>query len=186
MQLKSVFLFFAIFLVVGTKAQDKQKIESLDDYFGGIPLKSGFAKWVEYLYRHPYMGLDSADYLGSYSSFKPGIQSHFPFPDSVLVKIRAGNQLVALYGAKDTTVSHDLLIEGIFGSGKEAEKAANKCYNQLHKLFKKHYRYWTDFYKNRVFYQNGKNTAFPNFMMMVDFSKKNNFYFVMLVYEPAS
>ena len=116
-----IIIFYLIFSFPG-KAQSPDTITTLDSFFAGIPVKEGFAKWVEYLYNHPHMGLDSANYRGSYSSMKPGIKSHFPFPDSVQVKILAGDLLLKINETDKLLRSHELCIEAVFGDDKVAEK----------------------------------------------------------------
>jgi hypothetical protein len=180
---KTFVIIFYLLLSFQGKTQTEDSITTIDDFFTGIPVKAGFAKWVEYLYKHPYLGLDSANNRGSYSSLKPGIKSHFPFPDSVQVKILAGNMLRKIPGIDKLIVQQELFIEAVFGNGKAGEKSAREYFEQLKNLLKKYYKKRDTYSYDRVYYSKGVNKDFSDFMITVDYSEELNFYFVMLVYE---
>ncbi len=181
-QVKKILVTAYVLLIVYCgKAQNIDTITTLDSFFAGIPVQQGFAKWVEYLYKHPNMGLDSANNRGSYSSLKSGA-SHYPFPDSIQVKILAGDELFDIKGVKKLVRSHDLYIEGVFGNHKRSEKNTWKCYGQLHKLFKKYYSVRNSGFSS-VYYKKGVNDKFPDFSMHIGFSPELNFYYILLIYE---
>lgn len=168
---KILAIIFYLLLNIQGKCQSSDTVTTLDSFFAGIPVKEGFTKWVEYLYKHPHMGLDSANYRGSYSSLKPGIKSHFPFPDSVQVKILAGNELRKIPGIDKLIVHQELLIEAVFGNTRKGEKDALKCFEQLKKVFRKYYKTRTS-YDSMVGYSKGVNDNFPPFILIVDYSKE--------------
>lgn len=128
--MKKIFLLSRLFLLTCfASSQDTGGISSLDDLFVGIPLKEGYPKWVEYISAHPFLGFDSANNRGVYSSMKQGIKTHFPFPDSVLVKLLAERQSVVIGGK--TLISYTMKIEGVFGKRNGAREVAKDCFRKL-------------------------------------------------------
>ncbi len=180
---KIFFIFLAFFLCIATFAQEVKKIESLDSFFAGLPLQKNYEKWVEHIYTHPYLGIDSAGKKGLYSSFKPGIKSHFPFPDSVKVKLLlfTGLNIDPSRRFPNDTV-RSVFIEGIFGSNKNAKKDADKCFNQLKSLLSNNYKimnvnpsgYAVGFIK-------GINENFPDIILERGYFKEQGFYYVLLL-----
>lgn len=179
---RSLVIVLYLLLNLSGKAQSADTITTLDIFFAGIPVKEGFTKWVEYLYKHPHLGLDSANYRGSYSSLKPGIKSHFPFPDSVKVKILAENELRKIPNVNNLIRHNKLIIEVVFGNSNESETSSRKCFEQLKKIVKKYYKI-RDNYKSKIDYSKGININFPDFTLLIDYSKELDFYFVMMITE---
>jgi hypothetical protein len=176
---KKFVIVFYLLLSFQTNAQTENKITTIDDFFAGIPVKAGFEKWVEYLYKHPHMGLDSANYRGSYSSLKPGIKSHFPFPDSVQIKILAEDKLIKIQGIDTLIRQQELLVQASFTNKKTSERNAWKCFEELKKTFKNYYRRRNSFV-DAIYYSEGKTSNFPPFILQIEYSNKLGIYYVII------
>jgi len=183
-RLKLQVIIFLSAIPVFVAAQTPGKILTLDTYFNGIPLRLGYDEWVKYVAAHPSMGIDSSNDRGIYSSYKAGMKSHFPFPDSLLVKIllikdrgKAWQQPAPYV---DTTKG--VAIEVVTGNNKEARKTAAAIFKQLRKELESYFekRVFTNF-GEASFYQ-GKTEQFPNVTLIKAYSKELHFYFVMIEY----
>ncbi len=139
--MKNNFLFFFIAYSFVSFAQDNKTNESLARFFAGIPLQESFEQWVKHVYASPYLGIDSTSKMGIYSSFKPGIKSYYPFPDSALVKMLF--QKTVFYDSL-TNVSTDstntIQIEGVFLNNKEGRKKSIQAFKALRKELNAYYR----------------------------------------------
>lgn len=172
--MKKIFLLSRLFLLpFFATSQNTGGIRSLDDLFVGIPLKEGYPKWVEYISAHPFLGFDSANNRGVYSSMKPGIRTHFPFPDSVLVKLLAERQSVVIGGK--TLISYSMKIEGVFGKRNNAKEAAKDCYRKLKKLLRPYYRNF-----DGTYFRKGHSPAFPDCSLEWGYLSKIDYYIVLL------
>lgn len=180
-------LFLLISFSFSGIAQKHNAITTVDSFFVGIPVKEGFIKWLEYISAHPFMGIDSANYRGSYSSLKNGIKSHFPFPENIQVKILTGREQPSKATIEKPTSQYELSIEGVFGNDKSARRAAKNCYDELKSILKKYYKTKdTDNYFSFIKYSKGINTDFPDIILYMDYSKELGFYFVMLTYTESA
>jgi hypothetical protein len=188
---KAIIICIAVLLTaLNTSSQQTNKFANLNRFFAGIPLQSGFEKWSDYVAAHPYLGIDSTTERGNYSSFKPGIKSYFPFPDSLQVKILF--QKTMLFD----TISRQFIdsfasikMEGIFGDGKQAKQEATKFYKGLRIEFKKYYRYRSKSqsgFARAHFFRKGKNNSFLNCSLHLSYSKKFNFFYILLLYVDKS
>jgi hypothetical protein len=182
--LKKIFtISLAFLLCITTFAQKIKKVASLDSFFAGLPLQKSYAKWVEHINTHPYLGIDSVSKKGLYSSFKPGMKSHFPFPDSVKVKIMLFTGLNIDSSGRlpvDTVIS--AFIEGVFGNTRNAKKDADKCFNQLKSLLSKNYKIMnSDPSGYGVGFIKGINENFPDVILERGYFKEQDFYYVLLI-----
>ena len=184
--MKKIVAIYVLMLLtfLNANGQQSNRFTTLDRYFAGIPLQSSFEKWFDYVASHPYLGIDSTTKKGNYSSFKPGIESYFPFPDSLKVKILFQKTLFF------DTISRQFIdsfksvqIEGIFGNGKSAKKEAAKFFKGLSRELMKYYRHesrnnYTTFFSYNRF--NSKNL--PVCTIYSGYSEEFKFYYVRLTY----
>ena len=161
-------------------------LNTLDGFFGGVPLQQSYEKWYKFIYSHPNMGIDSVNERGAYSSLK-GITNQFPFPDSILVKILF--EKIIYFDSltnRDVDSTSNIAFEGVFGKDKIAQKESISFYKKLRKELKKDYKEEAPgsrrFYS---FFSNGKNENFMPCMLFQDYSDEFKFYFVMLVYDTS-
>lgn len=127
----SVIACFTLLLTLKGKAQDTTKIKSLNAFFAGIPITEGADSCKQFILTNPLFGIDSINEKGSiYSSPKSGMKDHFPFPDSVQVKIS-----ISLYKGWTVPVLRTLpmntqivSITALFGTGKSSGKASTEVY----------------------------------------------------------
>src|SRR6185295_18976651 len=139
--MKKYFLFLFLVSAIISFGQEDHANESLDRYFAGIPLKESFDKWFQYLLNNPYLGVDSFNERGVYSSFKPGMKGEFPFPGVTHVKILFKK---IIYYDSLTHVSADstneVTIEGVFPDNKMGKKESIEVFRYLVKSLKVNYK----------------------------------------------
>jgi hypothetical protein len=184
--IKRINVLFLLFLLsLNAQAQKKDNLETLDEFFAGVPLKNDFSKWYYYIKNHSYLGIDSTGKRGHYSSFKPGIQSHSPFPDSIPVKLLFKKTVF-----RDSLSSNDfdstllIMIEGIFAGDKSGRKLSEKVFNQLRKKLRSHYKQavnYVDF--SGYWFKRGKSTAFPDCSIWQGYEPDKKFYYVLISYD---
>ena len=167
-------------------AQSSSANESLDRYFAGLPVRESYEMWVRYIIRHPHLGVDSINERGGYSSFKPGIKDHFPFPDSIQVKILFQK---TLYYDSITNISIDstneISIEAVFPNNKLGRRGSAKVFNEVRKVLRRNYTSGVfENYSNGygVLFSRGRNENFPDCSLSKGHSKELRFYFVMITY----
>jgi len=182
--MKKYFLFLLSLYNIASYAQNNSN-ESLDQYFAGIPLREGFEKWVHYVFNHPYMGVDSFNERGIYSSLKPGMKSHFPFADSVKVKLLFQK---TIYYDSVTNVStdstHEISIEGIFPHNKIGRKQSVKAFRDLSKSLKAKYKRIAIEYSGRsLSLRQGRSESFPDCSIHQGYYEELRFYYVMINYS---
>jgi hypothetical protein len=180
----SSFLFLFSFFI-SVSAQQSNKFATLDRYFAGIPLQSGFESWYYYVSSHPYLGIDSSSRRGNYSSFKPGIESYFPFPDSMAVKILF-HKVIYMNASTHQFIDSfkSVSIEANFGPDKFARRESVKFYKGLRKELMRNYRYeYRDYYNQASWFYRGKNKNFPYCSIFFGYSEERKFYYVLLSYN---
>lgn len=184
--MKKISLSFLIFSIsIFSTAQGLKKIESLDSFFAGIPLQKSYDKWIEHINIHPYLGIDSVSEKGLYSSFKAGIKNHFPFPDSVKVKILVYSAInIDSSGKFPNDTVKRVSIEALFGSTKKAKKESYTYFNDLKSVLKNYYGTMNDSpFGDAYGFIKGKNRDFPDVMLFRGYLEAQNFYYVMIVCE---
>jgi hypothetical protein len=180
-----------LFLVVSgsivANAQKDINLNSLDRFFGGVPLQQSFEKWFEYISSQPYMGIDSIKERGVYSSFKKGIATNFPFPDSIFVKVLF--QKIIYFDSltnKDVDSVSTIIFEGVFGNDKLAKKESIEFYKKMRKELKKNYKEENSgSYSFYSFFMKGRNENFLPCQLFRDYSEELKFYFVMMSYDTS-
>lgn len=182
---KILFIFLVVCDYMGLLAQEERRFSTLDRFFAGIPLQSGFEKWVEYVAIHPHLGIDSTNRRGNHSSFKPGIESYFPFTDSLQVKLVFQK---IIYAEAKTLQFLDsvktIYIEGLFGSGKPAKKESNKFFRGLRRELMRYYRYeYRDYSEPASWFYRGKSSNFPYCSLHHGYSIQLKSYYVLLSYN---
>ena len=182
--IKTLLLFAATaFCCFVSSAQSNNAIETLDDYFAGVPLKEGFDKWARHLMADPLIGLDSFNERGIYSSFKPGIKTHFPFPDSIKVKILVTK--VVYYDSitkKSFDSTSEISMEAVFENNKAGKKASIAVFKKLRKGLGKHYDREDMSSSGTLWFTRGRTQEFLNCYLLQDHADDLGFYFVMLNY----
>jgi hypothetical protein len=185
--MKNIPVIFFLLLLPGLNAnsQHNNKYATLDRFFAGIPLQSGFGQWFEYVASHPYLGIDSTTRRGNHSSFKPGIKSYFPFPDSLNVQL-VFQKLI--FADANTGLFVDSLktieIEGLFGNGKPAKKESIKFFRGLRRELMSDYRYeYRDYYEPASWFYRGKSRNFPYCSLHYGYSDRLKSYYVLLSYN---
>jgi hypothetical protein len=170
---------------VSSSAQQSSRFATLDRYFAGIPLQSSFENWYDYVSSHPYLGIDSSSRRGNFSSFKPGIESYFPFPDSMGVKILFHKVIYMNASTRQFIDSFkQVSIEANFGSDKFARRESVKFYRGLRKELMKNYRYeYRDYYNQASWFYRGKSKSFPYCSIYYGYSDRFKFYYVTLSYN---
>jgi len=120
--------------------------------------------------------------MGNYSSFKVRA-SHFPFPDSINVKILFRKVLLLDQESRSfTDSSYELYIEGVFGKTKASEKASAEFYETLRRKLSKYYRTQNSLGEESSAFSIGKNDNYPNCRLTRLFSPSLKTYFVILFY----
>lgn len=149
-----------MFSCITTNAQDSTKVESLDAYFGGIPLQEGFTKWIEYITSSPNLGIDSSNSRGFYSSFKKEIKTHFPFPDSIPVRILLYEETIAGSKTNKPSIKETVLIEGVFNDKKNSSTEMTNCFRKLYAQLNTYYLRKDNSPGERYLFKS-KNNNFP-------------------------
>jgi hypothetical protein len=181
-----IFILLAFFLCDTTFSQEAKKIESLDSFFAGIPLQKKYEQWVAHINSHPYLGIDSTNKKNIYSSFKPGVKSHFPFPDSIKVKLLLYSAInIDSLGKFPNDTIKTVSIEGIFGNNKKSRKEAYTCFNDLKLLLKNYHGIKNDGppFDDAAGFIKGINENFPDVMLFRGYNEEQHFYYVLLLCE---
>ena len=170
---------------LNANGQDKNKFFTLDRFFAGIPLQSNFEKWYAYVAANPNLGIDSTNRQGNHSSLKPGIESYFPFPDSLLVKIVFQRIIYTDAITREHIDSFNTItIAGFFGIGKPARQESHKFYRGLRRELMRFYRYeYRDYYEPASWFYRGKGESFPYCSLHFVFDEKIKSYSVLLAYN---
>lgn len=186
-RMKKIQVLFLFVLLVGLNAnsQGNNKFSTLDRYFAGIPLQSTFEQWYDYVAGHPHLGIDSSNRRGNHSSFKPGMENYFPFPDSMKVKITFQKVIFADAKTRQFIDSFKTVeIQGLFGTGKPAKKESNKFFKGLRRELMRDYRYeYRDYYEPASWFYRGKSSSFPNCSLHYGYSNRLKSYYVLLSYN---
>ena len=171
---------------VSNTALAQTNAESLDQYFAGAPIKGGFEKCVKYLVNSPFLSADSVTKRGIYASLRPGIRSHFPFPDSVSVKMLFLKTIfVDSISNTPFDSSYEISIEGVFPDNRQGRRASAKFFFQLQKDLGKHYRSSATSYIHEgqyCFLSMGRTPEFPECSLEQSYYDKLKFYFVLINY----
>lgn len=179
---KCLAILFLFLYQQSSTAQDIKRINTLDSFFAGIPLQKRFEDWALFINSHQGLGIDSFSKMGIYSSLKPSGPAHFPFPDSVAVKIFITTGIDTDSSGKvlnDTTRSAH--IAGLFGNAKKAEKEAERIYSFIQSLLKPFYHAMdTQSTAFSIGFRNGMNSDFPDMTLDKGFSRISNSYYVRL------
>ena len=158
-------------------------VQSLDEYFAGVSLNAGFENWVTFFSTDKYLGLDSSNERGIYSSIKPGRSDYFPYSSKYQVKFLFDKEIV--YPLKNSGLPVDtaesIFIESIFPPNKSGKKAMDSCFKKLFKELK-HYYKQNDENGPTIFFYNGINKKFPDLLFERAYSEKHRFYYVLLSY----
>lgn len=166
-------------------AQEKNNAESLDHFFAGVPLKEDFVKWFNYINGHPYMGIDSSGKRGFYSSLKRGIKSHFPFPDSLPVKLLLKKTIFRdsiTNEAFDSAAS--IMIEGVFPDNKAGRKQSRELFKEIRKTLRRYYRQEiVSNYSAGSWFKKGKIDNFPDCSIWQGYEESRKFYYVLIGYD---
>lgn len=149
----------------------------LNTYFFGIPLHGDYVARVNYVSDTAMLGIDSVNSQGAFSSVKCGT-NHFPFPDSVPVKI-----LLMPESAVPLTNHWSVNIEAVFSNDIRGRKKAYQCFSDVRELFRPYYKIETSQYgENQFSKMTGKSDQHPNFIMYVEHDMRLNGWFVILSY----
>ncbi len=180
-RLNQILLAFSVFtLMSASQAQDK-KLVSLDSLFAGVPLRSGFDQWHDYVSTHPQLGIDSISPRGYYSSFKKNWLDHFPFSGAVGVKLLYNEEKIDLHDGKTVDTVKAIMIEGLFTETKEGIKQSRKAYQSIRKKLNPYYRSTTEM-GYACFFSKGLNNNFPDCMMYTTYSKTLKLYVVIIAF----
>jgi hypothetical protein len=147
--------------------------------FYNIPLTGGnYKKWKEEFKKRKDLGIDSIAGMGIYSSLKSG--DHFPFPDSIPVKLLIDTALIETDSA---TYLFDLLkIEGVFGDHKQSKNNVQSFYNDFVNKMKNYYlTVEADSIEKVTSFSGGKNYKFPSFRIYWGYLEELRFFY--LVFE---
>lgn len=166
-------------------SQPARSFETLDRFFAGTPLQEGFDKWHSYFTNNPYLGIDSTNRMGNHSSFKPGIKSYFPFPDSTVVKIIFKKTLLMDVSTRQFVDSMSTIeVRGIFGKNKPAKKESRKFYKGVRKELMRFYKYeFRDYEGQSSWFYRGKSANFLNCSLHFGTNEKTGEHYVQLVYS---
>jgi hypothetical protein len=148
-------------------------------------LKGSFDKWYQYVAANRHLGIDSTTRRGNYSSFKKGIDSYFPFPDSLQVKMLF-QKVVRIDGRTRQFIDSfkTIDVEGLFGSGRMARKESIRFYKGLRRELMTNYRYeYRDYFNSASWLYRGKSDAFPNCSIYHGYSEELKSYFVIISYS---
>ena len=183
--MRKYLLLIIIAYGIDSFAQGNNKTETLNDFFAGVPLQESFESWVHYVTTHPYLGIDSFNSRGLYSSFKPGIKNYFPFSDSMKVKLLF--QKTVYYDSltnNPTDSINDILIEGVFQDNKVGKKESIEVFKTVRKKLRANYynEYMYPDYERYVVFFEGKNMNFPDCFLTQSHSDDLRFYYVMIYY----
>jgi hypothetical protein len=183
---KIIFILIFYFLSIATIAQELKKVETLDSIFAGIPLKRNFEKWIEHINTHPFLGIDSTGKQGIYSSYKSGIKSHFPFPDSIKVKLKIYSALnIDSCGQYSNDTIKIASLEGNFGNNKKAKKLSSESFKYMKLLLKNYYKTVNEggVFEDAAGFINGINENFPDVMLFRGYNEEKHFYYILLICE---
>ncbi len=186
MPLKKILLLILCINLVVLQCASQDRIRSLKDLYLGIPVQAGFDNCQKYISGHPLWGIDSIGKRGIYSSFKQG-KDHFPFPDSVSIRL-----LLAPSRAKawDTPLWTDstrgISIEAVLGNHSNSLQTSVRLYKELRKMLKKHYKKRKvnrpASYMYEELFSKGRSKDFPDCILVRGFEPSVNIYFVVLEY----
>lgn len=165
--------------------QSARQFETLDRFFAGVPLKEGFEKWFMHFATNPYFGIDSTTLLGNHSSFKSGIETYFPFPDSTSVKIIFRKTIMMDVSTRRFIDSASIIeVQGVFGIDKPAKKESRKFYRGIRKELMRFYRYeFRDYEGQSSWFYKGKTSNFLNCSLHFGTDDKTGEHFVLLAYS---
>ena len=167
---------------MATSAQKSPVIKSLDDFFTGIPLQSGFPKWMEYISSDSTLALDSSKSWGFYSSIKHN-RSHFPFDTDIPVRIIFHED--AQRFDKPEAISYQkemIMIDGLFPGNTAGKKASIQCFNELKAQLKQYYSKHKQDQKEIEFLKSDDPNFPPFSLRRGEPGHGFNFYYVMLEY----
>ncbi len=176
-----VILNFLLLLTLRTNAQDISEIKSLGDFFVGIPIFKGFDTCKEYIARNPFLGIDSIKKRGIYSSLKPGQKDHFPFPDSVKVKVLLSDKRSNTWRLNLPDSAKGICIEAIFENNKAGKKASSVLFKQFYTILKSYYsKKWGD--DMSVFFHKSGSKNFPDCLLIREFNDDLHGFYIILEY----
>jgi hypothetical protein len=183
--IRTCFLVLLFLSFISTSAQEKDNAETLDHFFAGVPLKEDFVKWFNYIRDHPYLGIDSSKERGHYSSFKPGIKSYFPFPDSQHVKLLLKKTLFRdslTNEVFDSVIT--VMIEGVFADNKAGRKKSREVFKEIRKNLRQHYKQQiASQYGWGSWFRKGKSNNFPDCSIWQGYEEQKRFYYVLISYD---
>lgn len=177
---KFLLLSLLLFSIERNYSQEAKQITHLKNFFLDIPIDQDFNEWINYIANH--LGIDSSSSDGIYSSIKENTASHFPFPDSIKIKVRIFS---AFRRNSENTASFDkakfLFVEGIFGNTPDAKKQATKVFKEIVSSVSKYYKN-IHYYEagSYVQFRKGINENFPDCEINTSYYDKLNFYYVTL------
>lgn len=176
------FITSLILFITTAGIAQKIKIESLNDLFAGVPLAEEPENWVNHIEAKAYWTFDSIGQRGRYYTLNDAA-AHFPFPDSIKVRMLINRKKMPLRpGVPPEDTAKYILIEGIFGDGKNAKKASKFYYKQIKNLVSGHYKknkYL--FTEDLILFSQGVNDRFPNLLIHLEYSEELKFYAVVLM-----
>jgi hypothetical protein len=174
-------IFFLFPIIVCAQAS---QVSSLDAYFGEVPLKAGFEKWVEFFSNDQYLGLDSTTERGIFSSIKTGSPNHFPFSNQYPVKFLFDREIIVPASSSGLTVdtAESIMIECVFPRNRIGRKAADSCFRKIVTELKYYYRQSREA-AGRIFFYDGVNKDFPELLIESAYSDYLGFYYVLLVFS---
>jgi len=165
MHLRKLLLILVCILSMTSKTEAQNtRVKSLDVFFGGIPVSEGIHSCTQHILKDSTLGIDSITPKGIYSSFKPEKKNHFPFPDTVEVKII----LVTYKGGPVPTFkelpvgSKGIAIAGIFGTDKQSRKTSDEVYKQLKKKLADYYAKAEEDGTEIMYFSKGLTKDFPD------------------------
>lgn len=181
----AIFIFPFLLTTIHTAAQQSSRFSTLDRFFAGIPLQSSFEQWYSYISNHPHLGIDSTTRRGNHSSFKPGIETQYPFPDLQKVTLTFRKIIYADAITKQFLDSLKTIeIQGLFGTGKPARKEAYKFFKGLRRELMRNYRYeYRDYYEPASWFYRGKSSSFPYCSLHFGYSTRLKSYYVSIAYD---
>ncbi|OSZ80522.1 hypothetical protein CAP36_04530 [Chitinophagaceae bacterium IBVUCB2] len=179
-------IFLAGLLInLGSFSQSARSFETLDRFFAGAPLQDGFERWYTYFATTAHLGIDSTTRFGNHSSFKSGIETYFPFPDSTLVKIIFKKTLMMDARTRKFIDSASVIeVEGVFGKDKAAKRESRKFYKGVRKELMRFYRYeFKDYEGQSSWFYRGKTPNFLNCSLHYGTHYRTGEHYVLLAYS---
>jgi hypothetical protein len=186
--MKKLFLIvlFVLFVINCCLTQELPAIQGASALFANIPILKTSKERIEFIAKQTSLGIDSITERGVYSSIKEGYRGHFPFPDSVLVKILSSTQQSTYLASKPPLTIETIAIEGVWGDDKKDKKDVERFFKQLQRYLKQYYktREIQDIsFGDYILFSKGIDSDFPKIQVRYGYEPQLKFYNVLIAYE---